>query len=476
MEEKFRAREDLFDSIIDEIEHPERKGSFKNPFADDKMGSGGGINGAVSVISVKIAEDKMAASVIVNSHTEKHRPYTIKDIFDAIKEAGVIYGVSTPAVMNMVNKQLFNRYTVIAYGTYAEKGNDGHLMPCFRKNEDGKAIVSAGDIICRIVEPTKGKFGMNVCGETIESTMGRPVSLKCGDNIAVSRDCLIATASGTLSEINGIYSVVNEQIIEGNITAASGPINYSGALIIKGNVSERAYVKAGNSIHICGKANGVIIEAEGNVTIDGEAMDCVITSKNGSIICKGFTACVLNAGDSITAEFIIRSKTKAVMEIKCIEGQGTISGGTIECMGEVYCNMAGNRHRDKTLFKLGDSAECLENKHSLEAALIKIEQEIEKIDWRLEGLAVGDNASIESKNFAEAALRIRERKESEKEPILARLADVEEALRLTGSAALHVRSTVFVGVIIDIGEFRQVIDHDRNKTYIHANNNGIVMT
>ena len=476
MEEKFRALEDLFDSIIDEIEHPERKGSFKNPFADDTMGSGVGIKGAVSVISVKIAEDKMSASVIVNSHTEKHRPYTINDIFDAVKEAGVIYGVSTPAIMNMVNKQLFNRYTVIAYGTYAEKGNDGHLMPCFRRNEDGKAIVSAGDIICRIVEPTKGKFGMNVCGESIESTVGRPINLKYGDNITVRKDCLIATASGTLSETNGIYSVVNEQIIDGNITAASGPINYSGALVINGNVSEKAYVKAGNSLRINGKTNGVVIEAEGDVVITGEAMDCVITSKGGSITCKGFTACVITAGTSINTEFIIRSKTKAVMEIKCTEGQGTISGGSTECMGQVYCNMAGNRHRDKTLFKLGDSAECLENKRSLESALIKIEQEIEKIDWRLEGLDDGENASIEGKSFAEAAKRIRERKELEKEPILARLADVEEALRLTSSAALHVRSTVFVGVIIDIGEFRQVIDHDRNKTFIHANNNGIVMT
>lgn len=476
MEEKFRALEDLFDSIIDEIKHPERKGSFKNPFADDTMGSGVGIKGAVSVISVKIAEDKMSASVIVNSHTEKHKPYSINDIFEAIKEAGVIYGVSTPAIMNMVNKQLFNRYTVIAYGTYAEKGTDGHLMPCIKKNEDGKAVVSAGDIICRIVEPTKGKFGMNVCGETIESTVGRPISLKYGDNVTVKKDCLIALASGTLTETNGIYSVVNEQVIGGNITNASGPINYSGALIINGNVSDKAYIKAGNSLHINGKANGAVIEAEGDVVITGEAMDCVITSKNGSIFCRGFTACVITAGASVNAEFIIRSKTKAITEIKCVDGQGTISGGAVECMGQIYCNMAGNRHRDKTLFKLGDSAECMENKRSLEAALAKIEKEIERIDERIEGLDNGNNTSIDNISFIEAAKRIRERKVAEKNPILARLADTEEALRLTESAAMHVRSTIFVGVIIDIGEYRQVIDHDRNKTYVHTNNNGIVMT
>lgn len=476
MEEKFRALEDLFDSIIDEIKHPERKGSFKNPFADDTFGSGVGIKGAVSVIHVKIAEDKMSASVIVSSHTEKHKPYTTNDVFDAVKEAGVIYGVDTPAIMNMVNKQLFNCYTVIAYGTYAEKGRDGHLMPCVRRDSDGKAIVSAGDIVCRIVQPTKGKFGMNVCGETIESTMGRPVNIKPGENIVVRKDCLVASAPGTFSETNGIYSVVNEQIIDGNITSASGPINYSGALIINGNVTEKAYVKAGNSLNINGKTNGVVIEAEGDIVITGEAMDCVITSKNGSITCKGFTACVINAGTYIETGFIIRSKTKAITEIKCIEGQGTISGGATECMGQVYCNMAGNRHRDKTLFKLGDSAECKENMLSFKAALGRIEREIEKIDMRIEGLDNGDATNIESVNFIEAAKRIRERKEAEKAPILERLAGIEEALALTKSAALHVRSTVFVGVIIDIGEFRQVIDHDRNKTFIHANNNGIVMT
>ena len=74
MEEKFRVLEDLFDSIIDEIKHPERKGSFKNPFADVNSSSGVGIDGAVSVISVKIAEDKMSASVIVNSTRKSISP------------------------------------------------------------------------------------------------------------------------------------------------------------------------------------------------------------------------------------------------------------------------------------------------------------------------------------------------------------------------------------------------------------------
>ncbi len=475
MEEKFRVLEDLFDSIIDEIKHPERKGSFKNPFADVNSSSGVGIDGAVSVISVKIAEDKMSASVIVNSHTEKHKPFTMADIFNAVSEAGVIYGVDTPSIVQMANRQIFNRAVTIAYGTKPEKGKDGHLSPCYKAGEDGKVTVSAGDVICRIVEPTKGEFGMNVIGEALESEMGNPVRIPRGENIKIRGDNIIATESGTLHEKNGSYSIVNEQVIDRDITSAGGPIHFSGSLVINGGVGERAYIKAGNSLVIKGKCSGAVIEAEKDIILEREAMDCVITSKSGKITCEGFTNCVVTAGTDIETAFMFRCKTKAVNVIRCTDGQGVISGGSVDCMGQVFCNVAGNRHRDKTLFYLGDPSEYYERRYALDVALKRIELEMEKIDKRIKALDRGEKTTVENKSFIEAAERIKERKEKDKRPIMAQLREVNRAIEVAETAALFVKSNLYMGVTIEMGKFRQVIDHDRGKTTVQANNKGIVL-
>ena len=127
MEEDLKKLDDLFDSIIDEIIHPEKAGSFKNPFMEQKTNKIAELSEAVTVIMVRISDDSMAAYATVISKNETHKPFRADDILRVASSNGVFYGIDDAAVNEMAEKQIINTEVQIASGNEPVNGSDGRL-------------------------------------------------------------------------------------------------------------------------------------------------------------------------------------------------------------------------------------------------------------------------------------------------------------------------------------------------------------
>ena len=263
MEEDLKKLDDLFDSIIEEIIHPEKAGTFKNPFIEQKTNRIAELSEAVTVIMVNISDDSMAAYATVISKNEEHKPFKADDILRVASTNGVFYGIDEAAVNDMAEKQLINTEVQIASGMPPVQGTDGRLSLKFDISE-GKEIagIEAGTEICHIISPHPGREGRDVRGRVLPAGQGESVDIKAGDGILKKGSRYYAEYGGTLVLRDGVYSIVDEMILDKNIDNTSGIIGYGGSIIINGNVTGKAVIRAGRSVTVHGIVSSSVIEAE----------------------------------------------------------------------------------------------------------------------------------------------------------------------------------------------------------------------
>ena len=126
MEEDLKKLDDLFDSILDEIIHPENVGLHKNPFIEQKSNRIAELSEAVTVIMVNISDDSMSAYATVMARGSNHKPFNADDILRVASSNGVFYGIDENVVRDMAEKQTINTEVLIATGTKPVDGTDVH--------------------------------------------------------------------------------------------------------------------------------------------------------------------------------------------------------------------------------------------------------------------------------------------------------------------------------------------------------------
>lgn len=247
-----------------------------------------------ATISVTIDSDEMGATAeITTAQGGKH--LSAKAILTAAQEAGVKKGFSKEDLVRLAQsaakEEPNNKVTLqIASGKLAINGKDAEIKPLVesaqsrilrpKKREDGSVDMrDLGDIICvKIGDPlakkvplTAGKKGYTVTATLLPSEPGNDVPLVSGEGTAISssnQNILVSEKVGLPKVIaNGME--VDEIYKIKNVTIATGNINFTGSVIIDGDVNEGMKVIASGDVTIGGFVESAIIEAGGDVTISG---------------------------------------------------------------------------------------------------------------------------------------------------------------------------------------------------------------
>lgn len=247
-----------------------------------------------ATITVTIDDDEMGATAeVCTAQGGKH--LSAKAILKAAQDAGVKKGFSkedlvklahsaaTEAPMSVVTLK-------IAYGKLAVNGRDAIIKPLVesaqarilrpKKREDGSVDMrDLGDIICvKVGDPlaekvplTSGKEGYTVTATPLKPEPGNDVSLISGDgttispkneNVLVSQKVGLPKVIPNGMEVDEIYKIKD-------VNVASGNINFTGSVIIEGDVNEGMKVIASGDVTIGGFVESALIESGGDVTISG---------------------------------------------------------------------------------------------------------------------------------------------------------------------------------------------------------------
>jgi uncharacterized protein (DUF342 family) len=247
-----------------------------------------------ATISITIDSDEMGATAeITTAQGGKH--LTAKAILTLAQEAGVKKGFMKEELIKLAQlaarEKPNNHVTLqIAVGRLAINGKDAEIKPLVesaqsrilrpKKREDGSVDMrDLGDIICvKIGDPiakkiplTPGRIGYTVTATFLPAEPGNNVFLVAGEgtsispsneNILVSRKVGLPKIITNGMEVNEIYKIKN-------VTVATGNINFTGSVIIDGDINEGMKVVASGDVTVGGFVESAIIEAGGDVTISG---------------------------------------------------------------------------------------------------------------------------------------------------------------------------------------------------------------
>lgn len=359
-----------------------------------------------ATISITIDTDEMGAKAeITAAQGGKH--LSAKAILNAAQEAGVKKGFSKDELVKLAqlaakedpNKQVTSQ---IATGKLAINGTDAIIKPLVesaqarilrpKKREDGSVDMrDLGDIICvKVGEPiakkvplTQGQKGYTVTATPLIPEPGNDVELISGDGTEISKtneNILVSQRVGLPKfipngmEVDEIYQIKN-------VTVASGNINFTGSVVIEGDVNEGMKVIASGDITIGGFVESAMIEAGGDVTISGGIIGrkhdiektqitdvnmSVSVNTKGSLYAKYCQYAQINCGKDIRIEnqllhslINVNGSLKIGTEEK---SNGTLIGGFIKAGSHVSAGVVGATAGSNTIINFDHKVTQLKEK------------------------------------------------------------------------------------------------------------------
>jgi uncharacterized protein (DUF342 family) len=335
------------------------------------------------------------ASILQTSYS-----ITQADILFILAEKAVVYGIDYEMIEEILTMGIYGQEFIIATATLPIAGNDAivtEIMPIDPDakpflNEDGSADykkwdnirqVDKDEIICTRIPPTMGIPGTSVFGQPLSPTPGEDIGLPIGINTkAIGNETkLVATINGFLYRQGRNICIGSIYIIKGDVNYKTGNIEYTGDVLVKGNVNA-----------------GFSVIADGNISIEGIVESAHIESKYGNIFLKssvfGLNNANIIAHKNINAENLQDAKIKAGQNL-VVKGQirscqietenlnmprnGQIVSTSIAFRGHLKCGNIGGKIESVNEFTFVEN-----EREQYKEELAKQNEFIQKLDKAIE--------------------------------------------------------------------------------------------
>ncbi len=321
----------------------------------------------------------------------------------------VNYGIDEGAIKTMIERGLYTSSHLVARGTAQKDGVDGYVVEHFSRERDIKPQlldngdidlkelsfildIEKGTIIADVVNAIPPVSGTGVSGKELIGRPGKPPVVPQGTNTAISADGthLISNVSGNLVFSQGKFSVEQLVTIKGNVDSSIGNIDFSGDIVINGDVFFGYTINSKKNIKITGSVEGANLHAGGDITvgygINGQQKGQI--SAKGNIKAMFIENCEMYAEGSVSAQVIINSNVSSEQDIIVSTGKGVISGGEIIAVKKIEANVIGSEVNIPTILHLGMTHKLNQHIHELEKSISEIEEEMELIGKNIEYLQI----------------------------------------------------------------------------------------
>lgn len=314
-------------------------------------------------IEVKLSRDRLTA--ILDSSA--NRKYPMDELLNFLKENHIQYGIKMDVLQSIVDDPAsVNFPVIIASGIPPVNGSDAYLRNELRKRNDDQAeifnfrvvmhipSVNNGELLASIVPEGEGTNGVDVMGNSIPARKGRPLRIKTGSNILTRNGRYFSTVDGQVSITSKSISVNPVFEVNGDLDLRTGNIDFTGTVIIKGDIPSGYEIKAGGDIHVYGLVEASNLVAGGNIFIRGGVAGGMkgSISAEGNIIANYLNQSIVKAGQDIAIKTsILHSRITAGGNIDC--RTGTIIGGVLSAGRNIHVKELGNELFTKTELAIG---------------------------------------------------------------------------------------------------------------------------
>ena len=443
-------------------------------------------------IEIAISEDKMSASIMVNSPAGGGRDITLGDIKDLLEQMGIEYGIDEDKLKDIAENELYNQVFEFAAGTPPVDGKNGKIKDFFPRRKEVKFAskengsidfkstnyihnVKAGEVVCELTPPEPPEDGVDIFGNTVYGKAGIMPPIPQGKNVIYNeeKDKLITACEGNLSFRSGRFHVEKILNISGNVDNSVGNIDFTGSVSIKGDVLEGFTVRAKGDITVMGIVEGATLTAVGNIILykGMRGMKTGILEAGGDITAKFLEDCRIYAKGDIQAEYIINSDVSCGNNLTLTGRRAAFIGGVCSVYNQMNVKTVGAMSQITTLVTLGVTPQLLEEVEALKKEIAEITAQLEECKKNIAYLNNRQKAgSISPKqneklNELKIWLPVSTMKQKKLKDQMQKLTAQLKEVKKSRLAARE----IYGGTIISIGDSRLVISRkEENCSYYYA--------
>lgn len=261
-------------------------------------------------VEFKVSKDSMSASVSLTAPYGGRMP-TTDILLNMATSAGISRGLSRKrlgALLYELSQAAPGEVIEgeIARGLPPKAGRNSKFVPLVPNalervlkpqtdDNDRVDMRNLGEVICvkihtqvlRRLPPSKGRHGYDVKGLIVPATPGKWLEFTLGKGTAVSDDdpdVLVATISG-MPKYRDMVMTIDDTFICSGVNVGSGHVNYDGAVLVNGDVTEKMEIRASGDVTINGFVESALIEAGGDIIITEGAMG-KLNEDSGQYSCR----------------------------------------------------------------------------------------------------------------------------------------------------------------------------------------------
>ncbi|MCK8826289.1 FapA family protein [Natroniella acetigena] len=358
-------------------------------------------------VNVTISSDQMAVYLDYYPPLGGEK-YSVEQIIEQVKEAGVVAGIRKEEfAADFAPQEKYENY-LIAVGEEPVSGEDAKINFEFdleqkkqkvKQLDDGNVDfynlnriinVEEGEILAIKTPSKEGEAGITVTGEEIPPEPVEDIELPVGENVEVSEDGLAIKAGmeGQVVYTQGAISVLDVHTVNGDLDLSTGNIDFSGNVIVKGNVNEGLEIKAKGNVQVKGSVYGGKIDSQGQVTIGKGfiGLNKGEINATGTVTVKFIENAILKTEeDLIVKDAIMHSDIDAGQQIISNQNKGLIVGGKVRAGKEIDAKIIGSSLATATEVCVGISPEL---RDEFETKQAEYQHKQEKLDETIKDLRV----------------------------------------------------------------------------------------
>lgn len=448
---------------------------------------------------IRISADEMEAFLFLAEPAPGTAVYTQQEVIDLLHAGRVVYGIDEEAIAHMLAGRVFGREVCVARGTKPVDGKDGFFQYNFSMDlnsrpairEDGSVdywsihaveIVEQGQVIATYQDPVDGKDGTSVTGRTILAKKGRPQPPLKGKGFTRSEDghSYLADRSGKIEKVQDWIQILEVYEVHGDVDVHTGKIDFRGDVIVHGNVTPGAIIKATGSVTVDGICEACVINAGKDIVLRGGVLGAhkaVIYSK-GNIQAKFFEYCTVEAEGSIGLNSALSCNMISYDKITLDGKRASIVGGQTYAVGGILADTIGNQNEVKTSIQVGVSTEILKGIVDIQNRLAESNAMLGKVT---EGLKQFDEMAKErGMNVSSDERRISLLRT--KMTVQAQIASDEKALEHYNvitergkGASIQVVRNIYPGTVVTIDQTVHPVKEEQTSVEFVKRENNVIM-
>ncbi|HDZ10981.1 MAG TPA: DUF342 domain-containing protein [Bacteroidetes bacterium] len=453
-------------------------------------------------IHIRIDDDKLTTYLSIRFPREENQKITVFDIHFKLMEANIRYGIDDKLIERIIKEQKNVINLPIAKGKPPIHGKNAEVVFKIDTNISRKPLILPdGSVdfhqinLIKIVEKdqhlaekipaTKGASGISVYGTVLEAVQGKDKALPRGLNTYISDDKhnLYAKMGGHIFFLQNLLNVENVFVVRKNVDFSTGDIDYTGDVLVFGDVKTGFKITTDGNIRIRGNVDGAeVISRKGKIEIEGgifgkhKAKLYARQLFQADFVQEAYVQC---GGDIEVNRYIINCAVKANGEIRV--PKGNIIGGNVMGGVSVIAREIGSPNNQHTEVRIGNDVdpniliEILSAKDEEKKIVRKIHTLQKKVDFlkmlekRLVKLT--DEKELELENLLKEiqSLNLDVQNLHEKTKVL--LGENND-IRLE-EPYIEARNFVFPGVVIGINSFEQTIQKQIRRVTFKLDETGI---